>query len=94
VIDGWRPAWQARAACRGMGVDSFFIDPGPFWEPEPCRACPVKMDCLAWALDHRIMHGIWGGKSERERARILKAKPGQYASQRSIQRKTEARKNG
>jgi WhiB family redox-sensing transcriptional regulator len=29
---------------------------------------------LEYALDNRIDHGVWGGTSERERRRILKAR--------------------
>jgi WhiB family redox-sensing transcriptional regulator len=34
----------------------------------------VKDQCLNYALDNRIDHGVWGGTSERERRRILKAR--------------------
>ena len=36
-----------------------------------CAACPVRAQCLEYALAHRIDDGIWGGSSERERRRIL-----------------------
>ncbi len=39
-----------------------------------CAQCPVQHDCLEYALHHRERHGIWGGTSERERLRILKAR--------------------
>ena len=32
-----------------------------------CGGCPVKMECLADALDNRIEFGVWGGMTERER---------------------------
>jgi WhiB family redox-sensing transcriptional regulator len=41
-----------------------------------CVDCPVKSECLEYALDHRIDHGVWGGTSERERRRIHKARSG------------------
>jgi WhiB family redox-sensing transcriptional regulator len=34
-----------------------------------CRACPVRGECLAYAMDAPIDHGIWGGMTERERRR-------------------------
>ena len=37
-----------------------------------CRGCPVLNQCLEYALEARIDHGVWGGCSERERRRILK----------------------
>jgi WhiB family redox-sensing transcriptional regulator len=38
-----------------------------------CRHCPVRTDCLQWALDHDE-HGVWGGMTERQR-RQLKGRP-------------------
>jgi WhiB family redox-sensing transcriptional regulator len=35
-----------------------------------CAACTVRETCLEYALAHGEKHGIWGGKSERERRRI------------------------
>jgi WhiB family redox-sensing transcriptional regulator len=37
-----------------------------------CATCPVREQCLEYALQFRIDHGVWGGCSERERRRILK----------------------
>lgn len=39
-----------------------------------CATCPVQSQCLEYALDARIDHGVWGGTSERQRRRILKAR--------------------
>ena len=49
--------------CRGVGVDR---------ARKICVDCPVIEQCLEYALDERIEHGVWGGCSERERRRILK----------------------
>ncbi len=35
-------------------------------------ACPLLEPCLEYALARKERFGIWGGKSERERARIAK----------------------
>lgn len=40
-----------------------------------CRACPVKLSCLADALDHRVEWGVWGGMTERERRALLRRRP-------------------
>jgi WhiB family transcriptional regulator, redox-sensing transcriptional regulator len=34
-----------------------------------CQLCPVRMQCLDYALRNSIRHGIWGGLDEQERAR-------------------------
>ena len=40
-----------------------------------CRACPVRTECLAHALDERIEFGVWGGATERERRALLRSRP-------------------
>ena len=32
-----------------------------------CQGCPVRAECLAWALEANQDHGVWGGLSEEER---------------------------
>ena len=36
-----------------------------------CANCPVRRQCLEYALANRIVRGVWGGASERERRRKL-----------------------
>ena len=66
-------AWEDRAQCRS-GDGEIFFTPGvahEFRAKAVCRSCPVRFDCLAYALKHRVEHGIWGGLTERERRRVL-----------------------
>jgi WhiB family redox-sensing transcriptional regulator len=35
-----------------------------------CMQCPVSTQCLQYALDLDIAHGIWGGADETERMRL------------------------
>ncbi len=67
-----RPAWQARAACRAEDPSTFFIERGASSGPGKamCAGCPVREECLDFALEHSIKFGVWGGKSERERRQI------------------------
>lgn len=64
-----RPAWHAEAACRGSDPALFYPSRGDATAlPKAiCRLCPVKQECLDWAIENHEMHGVWGGKSERER---------------------------
>jgi WhiB family transcriptional regulator, redox-sensing transcriptional regulator len=32
-----------------------------------CRACPVRAECLSYAVQTAQEHGIWGGTTEEER---------------------------
>jgi WhiB family redox-sensing transcriptional regulator len=66
--------WRARAACRRPGVDPelFFPVKGASARPAKrvCQRCPVRAECLEFALATRQEHGVWGGLSERERRRL------------------------
>lgn len=81
--DGENNDWMLRARCRGADPSEFFPSDGVGVEQAQrvCVDCPVRLECLEYALRHRIDHGVWGGCSERERRRILKrrrdaARPG------------------
>jgi hypothetical protein len=47
----------------------FFPERGESAEParQVCAACPVRQPCLDYAISNRIVYGIWGGLTERER---------------------------
>lgn len=71
--------WRDAAVCREEDPELFFPNghSGP-WElvieeaKAVCRRCPVLDACLAWALDNRVEHGVWGGLSEKERHNRLR----------------------
>ena len=64
--------WRADAACRDADVAIFF--PATDEEAAPARAicatCPVRVDCLEFALATREDDGVWGGLTETERRRL------------------------
>jgi WhiB family redox-sensing transcriptional regulator len=66
--------WMLHARCRGANPTEFFPSDGLGVEMAQriCTGCPVRVDCLEYALLHRIEHGVWGGASERERRRIIR----------------------
>ncbi len=45
-----------------------------------CATCPVADQCREYALANRIDHGVWGGTSERQRRRILRARRAEAAA--------------
>jgi WhiB family transcriptional regulator, redox-sensing transcriptional regulator len=67
-------SWMLHAHCRGARPTEFFPSDGLGVEAAQrvCATCPVRVECLEYALEHRIEHGVWGGASERERRRILR----------------------
>lgn len=66
------PAWIRDAACGGMDVNEFFPDGGaPSTRAvRVCNACPVRFECLGWALDNREEFGLWGGLTPSQRQRL------------------------
>lgn len=68
-------AEQAKVICNGTLGKT--LKNGRVIEARP--PCPVKNECLEFALNHPVrLHGIWGGASERERRAInMTTKPGQ-----------------
>jgi WhiB family transcriptional regulator, redox-sensing transcriptional regulator len=66
--------WMARGKCRELPPAVFFPSDGLGVQVAQriCAECPVAETCLEYALANRIDHGVWGGRSERERRRILR----------------------
>lgn len=62
------------AACRDsvLGPDAWFSsDIGRMLAAQRvCAACPVAAECLAFAVDHGISDGLWGGRLPHERGRV------------------------
>lgn len=72
-----RPAssWQRYAACRGMPTPLFY-PPADTQAGEAlavCARCPVRAACEQHALAAGEEYGIWGGRTESERARIQRS---------------------
>jgi WhiB family redox-sensing transcriptional regulator len=65
-------AWTARAACRDTNTEIFF--PASANEEVDalaiCATCPVRAQCLDYAIRNRENHGIWGGTTPEERRRM------------------------
>lgn len=66
------PAWWADGLCAQVDPGLFFPDKGGSTREAKavCAACPVRAECLEYALAHDERFGIWGGTSERERRRL------------------------
>lgn len=74
--------WMEEAACKRLKPDIFF----PSEEAESmmseralyafakivCSECPHETTCLEYAISHEVRHGCWGGKTPKERRRIVR----------------------
>jgi WhiB family redox-sensing transcriptional regulator len=69
-------AWMQDAACRGADPELFFPVRGEttYEAKAVCAGCPVRFECLEYALRHSERFGIWGGLGERERRRLRQAR--------------------
>lgn len=70
--------WRSRAVCRGARAWLFFGPDGETLAERVrreasakviCASCPVRVECLDYALARHVRHGIWGGLDEEERFR-------------------------
>lgn len=75
-------AWMDQAVCATTFPDIFFPSSGEGgYEMKRealavCGICEVKAHCLAYALDHALDYGIYGGLTAQERREIgRKRKP-------------------
>jgi WhiB family redox-sensing transcriptional regulator len=68
--------WTTLAACNNADPDDLFVTGAAQNRAKAvCQGCPVRTECLADALDHRVEFGVWGGMTERERRALLRRRP-------------------
>jgi WhiB family redox-sensing transcriptional regulator len=78
--------WQVKASCRGPQATVFFPPSHSERKDERlsreraakaiCKTCPVRRDCLDYAIRIREPHGIWGGLNEVERKQLIERRAG------------------
>ncbi len=83
--------WMLHARCRSLAPGEFFPSDGVGVEKARriCAQCPVVNDCLEYALQYRIDHGVWGGASERERRRIMRRRRTEIADPAAARREAQ-----
>jgi len=74
-------SWQPVALCRGNHSHLFFPPSTTERKDERerrearaksiCKVCPVRAECLRYALAIKEPYGIWGGLTESERRQEL-----------------------
>jgi len=75
VFDVEVPEFFKDALCPQTDPEAFFPSKGGSTRDAKriCKGCPVREQCLAWALGENMRFGIWGGLSERERRKLERA---------------------
>jgi WhiB family redox-sensing transcriptional regulator len=66
-------SWRELASCKGSDPNKFFRERGSTGysaERLLCALCPVRDNCLDFALSNHIQHGFFGGFSKEERQQI------------------------
>ena len=69
--------WMRHAACAAIPKDVFYPgrDNGPGCTDQAkaiCAGCPVRTECLEYAVTNHELYGVWGGMTQTER-RALRA---------------------
>lgn len=95
-------AWQSGAACRDVDPELFFpaAERGPARRKQVraakavCAECPVREECLDFALE-ALSHGVAGGLDEHERRALRKASAASGAATIDVglERATRARRS-
>lgn len=64
-VEGFDTSWMTEANCRNVDTGIFFRKDGEIAKSY-CRLCPVRVECMDWALLTDQRYGIWGGYSTKE----------------------------
>jgi WhiB family transcriptional regulator, redox-sensing transcriptional regulator len=74
--------WRSHAACLSTDPELFFpissLGPARVQvrrAKEVCARCPVRQQCLGYALAHGPVQGVWGGTTDDERLSMLRREP-------------------
>lgn len=65
--------WAAHAACLAYDPNLWFLEDktGSYREARQiCAGCPVRVDCLDWAVETNTDYGLWGGLAPHERKKL------------------------
>ncbi|HEY9264590.1 MAG TPA: WhiB family transcriptional regulator [Mycobacterium sp.] len=68
------PDWYEGAICAQTDPEAFFPKKGGTTTAakKVCASCPVRSQCLDWALDTVELWGVWGGTTRLERRKLRK----------------------
>jgi WhiB family redox-sensing transcriptional regulator len=93
IVTGNAANWRSAAACLLADPDLFFpiSSVGPAERQIAraktiCARCPVRRECLEFALGQGLAYGIWGGTTpeDRQRDRRRKRRAAATAAKRTV----------
>lgn len=56
-----------QGSCRTLDLAIFFDDDNPKPAQRVCYGCPVRQECLDYALDTHQDQGVWGSMTPKQR---------------------------
>lgn len=63
--------WRTKAACSAEAGDDMFFEPSGYARAKlVCRDCPVRQQCLDYAVRANEQYGVWGGRTPDERRAV------------------------
>lgn len=65
--------WMPEGSCQRPETSKYFRNDSAShqkWAKRICRGCPVRAQCLQWALERPEGSGVWGGLNSRERRAV------------------------
>lgn len=65
-------SWADLGNCVGVDADYFFsvVGADTVVAKAICRGCPVRAECLEYAIESKFKHGVWGGMTPSQRRRL------------------------
>jgi WhiB family redox-sensing transcriptional regulator len=68
--------WVQFGLCAQTDPEAYFPEKGMSTAAAKsvCEGCPVRAECLEYAVARNERFGVWGGRSERERRPLVQAR--------------------
>ena len=69
--------WMDDGSCMSVDPELFFPEMGGATKQAKliCKGCPVRAECLDYALEHNEREGVWGGLSAINVGNYVRSKP-------------------
>ena len=73
-LDATELKWQDAALCSQTDPEIFYPETtgDALYARRVCVTCPVRQQCLNYAMETEDLYGIWGGTTRDDRRRIKK----------------------